>query len=388
MAKGYIVKRGETWFARIDVGQDPVTKKRKQVAKGGFKREKEAERWAREQLSRLDRGEYIEPSRVTYGAFLADWLPGIRNTIRQSTYESYERNIRRHLVPRLGHHLLQRLGPEHLNTLYADLERTGRLDGSGGLSRRSVQYLHIIVHRSLRDAVRWGKVTRNVADAADPPKGKASKEMTVWTAEQLRAFLDLLRGDKLETAILLGAMTGMRRGEVLGLRWRDVDLDTGRLVVRQTLSAPRNVDTGQHVPVYGAPKTKKGQRVITLDAQTVAALRAYRKAQMSERMRYGVRVTHDLVFTEPDGEPIHPDRFRKRFEVRVRRSELPMIRFHDLRHTYATLALQAGVHAKVVSERLGHASIGITLDTYSHVLPAMDEQAAEQVAALIFGPVH
>lgn len=175
MAKGYIVKRGETWFARIDVGQDPVTKKRKQVAKGGFKREKEAERWAREQLSRLDRGEYIEPSRVTYGAFLADWLPGIRNTIRQSTYESYERNIRRHLVPRLGHHLLQRLGPEHLNTLYADLERTGRLDGSGGLSRRSVQYLHTIVHRSLRDAVRWGKVTRNVADAADSPKGKRAR---------------------------------------------------------------------------------------------------------------------------------------------------------------------------------------------------------------------
>jgi integrase len=212
--------------------------------------------------------------------------------------------------------------------------------------------------------------------------------MTVWTAEQLRAFLDLLRGDKLETAILLGAMTGMRRGEVLGLRWRDVDLDTGRLVVRQTLSAPRNVDTGQHVPVYGAPKTKKGQRVITLDAQTVAALRAYRKAQLAERMRYGVRVDHDLVFTEPDGSPIHPDRFRKRFEIRVRRSELPLIRFHDLRHTYATLALQAGMPAKVVSERLGHASIGITLDTYSHVLPAMDEQAAEQVAALIFGPVH
>jgi integrase len=230
-----------------------------------------------------------------------------------------------------------------------------------------------------------GKVTRNVADAADPPKGKAGKGMTVWTAEQLRAFLVSLDDDPLEVPVLLGATTGMRRGEVLGLRWRDVDLDAGRLVVRQTLSAPRNVDTGQHVPVYGAPKTKKGQRVITLDVQTVAALRAHRKAQLAERMRYGVRVTHDLVFTEPDGEPIHPDRFRKRFEIRVCRSELPMIRFHDLRHTYATLALQAGVPAKVVSERLGHASIGITLDTYSHVLPAMDEQAAERVASIIFG---
>lgn len=257
MAKGYIVKRGETWFARIDVGQDPVTKKRKQVARS-FRTRKDAERWTAETRVKLDRGEYIEPSRVTYGAFLADWLPGIRNTIRQSTYESYERNIRRHLVPRLGHHLLQQFGPEHLNTLYADLERAGRLDGSGGLSRRSVQYLHTIVHRSLRDAVRWGKVTRNVADAADPPKGKAGKEMTVWTAEQLRAFLDLLRGDKMETAILLGAMTGMRRGEVLGLRWRDVDLDAARVAVRQTLSAPRNVDTGQHTPRLRGAEDQEG----------------------------------------------------------------------------------------------------------------------------------
>jgi Phage integrase, N-terminal SAM-like domain/Arm DNA-binding domain len=157
IAKGYIVKRGETWFARIDVGQDPVTKKRKQVAKGGFKREKEAERWAREQLSRLDRGEYIEPSRQTYGDFLVTWLPGIRNTIRASTFESYERNIRRHLVPRIGHVPLQRLGPEDLNRAYAELLDGGRLDGQGGLSVRSVRYLHTIVHRSLRDAVRWAR---------------------------------------------------------------------------------------------------------------------------------------------------------------------------------------------------------------------------------------
>jgi integrase len=190
----------------------------------------------------------------------------------------------------------------------------------------------------------------------------------------------------LEVAILLGATTGMRRGEVLGLRWSDVDLDAGRLSVRQTLSAPRNPDTGQHVPVFGEPKTKQGKRSVPLPAQTVAALRAHRKEQMRERLMAGPGwQDHGLVFCEPDGQPIHPDRFRKRFEHRVQRSGLPPIRFHDLRHTYATLALQAGVHAKVVSEILGHASIGITLDTYSHAVPGLQESAAETVAALVFG---
>jgi integrase len=249
-----------------------------------------------------------------------------------------------------------------------------------------VAYLHTIVHRSLRDAVRWGKVTRNAANAADPPKGKGGKEMQVWTAQQLAQFLDTLKGDKLETAILLGATTGMRRGEVLGLRWQDVDLDKAWLSVRQTLSAPRNPDTGEHVPVFGEPKTRRGRRSVPLPAQTVAVLRAHRKDHLRERMLVGPGWQDSgLVFCEPDGQPIHPDRFRKRFEIRVRRSGLPMIRFHDLRHTYATLALQAGVHAKAVSEILGHASIGITLDTYSHAVPGLQESAAETVAALVFG---
>jgi integrase len=187
-------------------------------------------------------------------------------------------------------------------------------------------------------------------------------------------------------AILLGATTGMRRGEVLGLRWSDVDLDAGRLSVRQTLSAPRNPDTGQHVPVFGEPKTKQGKRSVPLPAQTVAALRAHRKTQMAERLLVGPGWTdHGLVFCEPDGQPIHPDRFRKRVEHRVQRSGLPPIRFHDLRHTHATLALQAGVHPKIVSERLGHASTSFTLDVYSHVTPSMQQQAADVMSALLSG---
>jgi integrase len=219
MARGSIRRRGASWSVVVDVGRDPSSGKRKQQTKAGFRTQKEAQAWLTEQLGRLDRGEYVKPTRQTYGEFLAAWLPAIRSTVRPSTWESYERNIRRHLVPRLGHLPLQHLGPEHLNRAYAELLDAGRLDGSGGLSVRSVAYLHTIVHRSLRDAVKWGKLTRNVADAADPPKGKAGKEMTTWTAGQLARFLGTLAGDRLETAILLGATTGMRRGEVLGLRW-------------------------------------------------------------------------------------------------------------------------------------------------------------------------
>jgi integrase len=255
-----------------------------------------------------------------------------------------------------------------------------------------VHYLHVILSKALSDAVAEGRLPRNVAQLNTVrerlPKS-TSHDMTTWTAAQLTSFLEGLRGDRLEVPILLGATTGMRRGEVLGLRWSDLDLDGGRLAVRQTLSAPRNPDTGQHVPVFGEPKTRRGKRSkrsVLLPAQTVAALRAHRKAQAAERLAAGPDYRdHGLVFAEPDGSPIHPDRFRKRFEHRVERSGLPPLRFHDLRHTYATLALQAGIHAKVVSEILGHANIGITLDTYSHAIPSLQESAAETIAALVFG---
>jgi integrase len=362
----------------VDVGQ--VQGKRKQLTKGGFTTKREAQAWRDEQAVRLAKGEYVAPSRLTYGAFLDTWLAGIRNTIRPATFESYERMLRIHVVPRLGHIPLQGLGPERLNALYSELLQGGRL------SPRSVQYVHVIIHRSLRDAVRWGKVTRNVSDMADPPKGKSSRNMATWTGKELFAFLGQLQGDTLHAPILLAATTGMRRGEVLGLRWSDVDLDQGRVTVRQTMTAIRDVDTGRHVIVTGEPKTAKSRRSVPLPAQTVAALRAHRKVQAQQRLMAGPGWTdHGLVFGEPNGQPIHPDRFRERFEYRVAKSKLPRIRFHDLRHTYATLALQAGVHAKVVSEILGHSSIGITLDVYSHAIPSMLEDAADTVAARIFG---
>jgi integrase len=284
------------------------------------------------------------------------------------------------IVPRLGGVPLQRLTPTHLNGVYAELLRSGRASGKGGLSPKSVRHVHMVLRRSLADAVRWNRLQRNPADFADPP-GKAASQpkMKTWTAEQLAAFLHHVREDRLYAAFLLAAMTGMRRGEVLGLRWGDVDLEAGRLSIMQTLIAP------DYRMQFSTPKTAAGSRSVALDPGTVAALREHAGNQAKERAMLGFVEDSELVFTSLDGSPVHPHQFSQAFKQRAKEACLPQIRLHDLRHTYATLALQAGIHVKVVSERLGHASVGVTLDTYSHTIPAMQETAAALVATLVLG---
>jgi integrase len=243
-----------------------------------------------------------------------------------------------------------------------------------------------VLHAALRDAARWGYLARNVADTADLPKG-STPEMRVWSPEQLRAFLAHvraflahMRADPLYAAWMLFATTGMRRGEVAGLRWADVDLDAGRVSPRR----PRVVVN--YEVVVSEPKTAKGRRSLALDPATVAALREHRARQAEQRLAVGPRWQDSgLVFTWPDGRAVHPQRFSNWFEQHARAAGLPRIRLHDVRHSYATAALAAGIPAKVVSERLGHATIAITMDTYSHVLPGLDEHAAGTVARLILG---
>jgi integrase len=223
--------------------------------------------------------------------------------------------------------------------------------------------------------VRWGYLAENPADRCDPPKIRADGfvEMQTWGAETLRSFLELARSDRLHPLWLLLAMTGMRRGEALGLRWSDVDLERAQLSVRQTL-----VPVGSRI-VISKPKTARGRRVVALDSVTVAALRKLRSDSLSGG--------GDLVFLEHDGRPLDPSRVSRRFRKLVARSGLPKIRLHDLRHTHATLALQAGVHPKIVSERLGHATVSLTLDVYSHAIGHMQAEAAEEVGRLVF-PRH
>jgi integrase len=243
-----------------------------------------------------------------------------------------------------------------------------------------VRYLAAILHMALGDALRWGLVVRNAADAATSPSASAAKApaMKTWTADELRRFLEHVRDDRLYAAWHVLAMTGLRRGELLGLSWEAVDLDAGRVAVTQTLIE------GKREPRFSEPKTKRSRRNVALDPATVAVLRAHRKAQAAERLAWGPAYRgQGLVFCREDGSPIWPRTFSRAFGTLAKAADLPAIRLHDLRHTHATLALAADVHPKVVQERLGHANVGITLDTYSHAIPAMQEDAAAKVAALL-----
>ncbi len=260
----------------------------------------------------------------------------------------------------------------------------GRRRHRGGgrpLAPKTVRNCHIVLHRALADAERLGLVARNAAHVAQGPAVERTEAAT-WTADELARFLDHVATDRLLAAYVLLATTGMRRGEVLGLRWSDIDLAGASLSVRQTL---QSVD-GEIV--IGAAKTNRSRRRIALDPSTVRMLEAHRRRQHEERLLLGPAWDgqDDLVFCNADGSPVHPDRFTRAFERHVAAAGLPPLRGpHNLRHTWATLALQAGVHPKVVSDRLGHATIAVTIDTYSHVAPSLDAEAADTVADVIFG---
>jgi integrase len=376
--RGSIRKRGSTYTYWLDLPPDPVTGKRRQKTKGGFRTKRECQAALNEAIMAMQTGTYVEASKRTVRSFLLDeWLPDREPPkLRATTYANYQTQIKTHVLPALGSVELQRLSPTQLNTFYRALLAGGRRDGQG-LAPKTVKNIHAIMHRALKDAVRWGYVVRNVADAVEPPKGH-SPEMQVWTPEQLRIFLAHARTDRLYAAWLLVATTGMRRGELAGLRWADVDLDGGRVSPRR----PRVVVN--YTVEVSEPKTAKGRRSLALDAGTVAALRNHRRRQAEDRAVVGALWQDSgLVFTRPDGAPIHPDLISDWFERLAREAGLPKIRLHDVRHSYASAALAAGIPAKIVSERLGHATIAITMDTYSHVLPGLDEEAAETVARLI-----
>ncbi|MBA3551675.1 MAG: site-specific integrase [Actinobacteria bacterium] len=280
------------------------------------------------------------------------------------------------MIPRLGEIPLQRITARLLVDLYEDLLKTGSRT-RGPLSAKSVRNIHGMIHQALGDAVRWGRLARSPADQATPPR-RRPVEMKTWRAEELGTFLGHVREDRLSAAWLLLATTGMRRGELLGLRWEDVDLEAGRAAIRRTW-----IVVDGHAEA-STPKTAKGRRTVPLAAETVAALKAHRVSQLEERVALGPGYQDSgLVFCREDGAPLHPDSLSQAFERRTAAAGLPRIRLHDVRHSYATVALRAGIPAKVVSEILGHANIGITLDTYSHVIPTMAEEAAATVAALI-----
>jgi integrase len=380
--RGHVAKKGSRYYAVVYEGTDPVTgKERHRWHQGGDTR-RDAERVLTELVKRLHDGDYRSPERITLGDYLVErWLPLRKSQLGHSTFDSYRRSIDLHVLPRIGMIPLQRLTPEDLDSFYADLLTEGRLNGGGGgLAPKTVRNMHGMLHKALADACRKGTVQRNVAGLADPPRARRRSAMQVWNAEQLRQFLDEIEGHRLAPAFYVAANTGMRRGEVLGLHWRDVDLETSRLSVHQAML---NVAYEKRL---GDVKTDTGRRTIDLDPRTVAVLQAWRKARLAEQELTGRSPNHtDVVFAKPDGEAVHPDYFSQLFDRHVAKSSLPRIRLHDLRHTHATILLKAGVPVKVVSERLGHSSPAFTMTVYQHVLPGMQADAALAFSEAVFG---
>jgi integrase len=372
--RGHVLRRGPTWSYVVDVGRDPATGRRRQRTKGGFRTKREAEQALATVIRTLGEGTYVARDPPTLDEWIKRWLVTMAPKVRSSTLRDYANGLGR-VSNRLGQMPLPALRPLDIEEMYASLLNEGHRYG-GGLAPKTVRNLHIALRRSLADAHRLGLVPRNVAALVKPP-APVRHEIATWTADEVRRFLGAVEADRLAPAYRLLAATGMRRGEALGLHWANVDLDEARIVVNRSLTVVNDE------MVWAAPKTSRSRRSLSLDADTVAVLRAHRRRQLEERLNAGeLWQDDDLVFCNETGKALHPDRFTRAFTSATRRAGVKPIRLHDLRHTWATLALQAGIHPKVVSERLGHATTGITLDIYSHVQPELDAHAATTVADL------
>ena len=372
-------KETSRWYVVLDLGFDHDGRRR-QKWHGGFRTRREAEAARAKLVTELNTGSSVVPGRTTLAEWIRDsWLPITEPRVKPTTFYSYKRNLELHVIPALGTKPLQQLTPPMLNSLYVSLA-TGTEDRKP-LSAKTISYIHSTLHKVLADAVDAGLLGKNVASSAKPPRParRGTSGITAWDPEELGAFLAHVRGTRLEAIWRLSAMTGMRRGEILGLRWCDLDLDQSRLSVRQAL-----VSVGYEV-IKSTPKSHNA-RVIDLDQETVEQLRAHRSRQEAERAEWGADYQdQDLVVAKENGESIHPQTFSQSFERLIKKARLRTIRLHDLRHTHATLALKAGVPVKVISERLGHESPAFTLKQYAHVIPGMQAEAAAQVASLVDG---
>jgi integrase len=373
-------ERTGTWGFVVDVGIGPDGK-RHQARRRGFATKKAAQAEINRLRHSVDVRTYVPPAKRTLGEYLAGWLAGLPTTgLRASTVHGYRKCLA-YVTPALRARRLDQLTAGDLDRLYSDLLVSGRCRREGGLSPSTVRYIHVVIQKALADAVRKRELARNVAREASPPSAKSARrpEMTWWTPAQLRAFLDFTAGDDLAPLYRLAAMTGMRRGEVCGLRAADLELDKSRLHVRQQLTALNGA-----LIFSERTKTDHGRRTIDLDAGTVAALRAHRARQAETRLMLGGGYQdHDLVFASVDGSPLSPAAVAKAFDRRIAQSGAPRIRFHDLRHSHVAHLIAAGEQPLLIARRLGHASASFTMDRYGHLFEQAGSQAASAVAAMV-----
>lgn len=353
--KGHIEALGKNrWKIVLELGIDQQGKRKRRVESyvGG---KREAQKELTRLLRQLDTGLLADSGRLRTSEYLEKWLEHAAASVAPRTAERYASIARLHLMPALGHLRLEALKPMHIAAYYTEALKSGRIDGKGGLSAQTVVHHHRVLHEALRQAVRWQLLASNPAEAVDPPKAQ-KHEMKVLDEKQTRALIEATQSGEMRVPVLLAVTTGMRLGELLGLHWRDVDLIQGKVAVTQSLQVSKAGGLA-----FRPPKTKKSRRSIPLTATSAQALRQHRKAQLEQRIADPDSYEdNDLVFPRKDGRAWHPATFSSSW-TRHRDTLGLTIRFHDLRHTHATLLLRQGVHVKVVSERLGHSTVGITL---------------------------
>jgi integrase len=367
--KKRIGPRGATWYGVVELPPDPVTGKRKQ-GRVSAPTKKACEEKARRLVTEADREGFVS-SKITVREFLEWWLESRESSLRPSTLRRYRHLAQQHILPMIGNVQLGKLG-------IADIQRLHTNGRAAGLSPSSLYHMHYVLHGALEQAVRWELVSRNVVSLVPAPR-KDKPDTVTWTSNEVRTFLSVSDGSNLAALWCLALLTGMRRGEILGLKWDDIDLDKGVLSVRRTRS--RGADGKWE---EGAPKTASGRRSIALPASVVQSLKSHRIAQLEQRVKLGpIWNDEGFVFTNQTGGPLHVNSLMGQFRRLTAAAGVPRIRFHDLRHTSATLMLENNEHPKIVQERLGHANIRITLDRYSHVTPSMQRDAAARLDALI-----
>jgi integrase len=368
--KGTIKQRSEGSYSLIiDLPRERGEKrKQKWVTFKGSKRAAQVE--LARLIGEIDDGSFQEPHKVALAQFFERWLTHMTSQVDERTHVGYAEKARKNINPLLGGTLLTKLHPEKISQAYAAALARGRCDGKGGLSPRTVHHMHRVLKQALGQAIKWGLLKRNPCDAVDPPRVE-KREMKTFDTPQTVDALSEMRQTRFLIVYLLAALCGLRRGEIAALRWKHVDLDAGVLKIVQTT---RQIKT---VVSYKPVKNTKG-RPVALTSIMLEELRAHRVKQAEELLRLGIKLTGDsFVFAQPDGSRIKPGSITNEWKRLVLKHKLPMIRLHDLRHTHATAMLGSGVHPKIASERLGHSSIAITLDLYSHVLPNMQADAIQ-----------
>ncbi len=370
--RGHIKQRTKgSWSISIYLGKDKKTNKKKYKWYTVRGDKKDAEKFLTEKLRELDTGTFIDSKDINVRQYLDFWYEQhCLNNLSPTTYESYRRNLDNYILEELGHIKLEDLKPMHLQFFYTKCSKKG-------LSNKTILYFHRIIHCALNQAIKWQFIIRNVADCVDTPKPEKYKPL-VLNNKEITELINVISNTDIYIPVMIAIYTGMRRGEILGLTWKNIDLAQGTLNVVQALYPTENG------LIFSSPKTENSIRKISMPLTLINILKEYKIKQQTIKNRLGNNYNDlDLVCSQIDGNPIHPTRLNHKFRDLLKQNNLPLIRFHDLRHTHASLLLKEHVEPKVISERLGHSNIRITLDIYSHIYEETNMEVADTFDKLL-----